>query len=222
MFSNIDNEEKAYWLGFLAADGCITTHKSGCKYIKLSLSHKDKEHLEKFKKFMKSNNKISEYLVGSSATKEKKYKCCEIKIGSNKIAAELAVYGIVPKKTHNVTIPDIPEELVKHYIRGVWDGDGTVLYRAGRPKYPDNIYPSVQLCGNKEMLEAVQKVFEEELNITPSKLSPVSSIFLFRKDTRNAKRIIDYLYSDCSVYLDRKYKTYQEAKNWKPKYNRRK
>jgi len=46
MFSTIDTEEKAYWLGFLVADGCITAHKNGSRYIKLSLSIKDKKHLD--------------------------------------------------------------------------------------------------------------------------------------------------------------------------------
>lgn len=49
IFDVIDSEEKAYWLGFLFADGYISSSKNT---IELSLALKDKEHLEKFAKFM--------------------------------------------------------------------------------------------------------------------------------------------------------------------------
>lgn len=216
MFSTIDTEEKAYWLGFLAADGCITTHKSGNNYIKLSLAIKDKKHLEKFKSFLNVNNKISTYKTGSSQTSEKKYECCEIKIGSNSMAADLAVYGIVPRKSHIMKFPKLPKELVRHYIRGMWDGDGSVLY-AARKEYPKNFFPRVQLCGNKEILTSIQEVFKKKLGVRPAKLSAISSIFLFRKETRNAKKIIKYLYEDSNIYLDRKYEKAILGISWEPK-----
>lgn len=220
MFSTIDTEEKAYWLGFLAADGCITVHKNGSKYIKLALAVKDKEHLEKFKSFLNVNNKISTYKTGNSRTSEKKYECCEIRIGSNTMAADLAVHGIVPRKSHTMKFPKLTKELVRHYIRGLWDGDGSVLYRARNSQYPNNFNPEVQLCGNKNILDSVQKVFEEELKIIPSKLSTASSIFLFRKSSSTAKEIIEYLYGDANIYLNRKYDKALLGMRWKPKHRK--
>src|SRR5271166_7037406 len=54
IFETIDSEEKAYWLGFLLADGSIQVRKNVQKIVKLALAIEDKEHLEKFKKFVNS------------------------------------------------------------------------------------------------------------------------------------------------------------------------
>lgn len=50
VFEAIDNEEKAYWLGFLYADGCVTT--LGTKSVKISLQARDEDHLVKFRDFI--------------------------------------------------------------------------------------------------------------------------------------------------------------------------
>jgi hypothetical protein len=220
MFDLIDTEEKAYWLGFIIADGSVRKHKGGSLYLKLALSSKDKNHLEKFKKFLKSDNKISTYKVGNSQTSEKIYETCEFQTGKKEITSTLEQYGIVPSKSFSIEFPDVSEELVRHLIRGIWDGDGSVLYRANNKKYPNNFSPEVQLCGNKYILDSVQNIFEQKLGIIPSKLSTVSSIFLFRKNTRPAKKIIEYLYKDSSIYLDRKYINAVQGMKWTPKYKK--
>lgn len=219
MFDKIDTEEKAYWLGFILADGGVRKHKSGSTYLKLALSNKDEEHLKKFKKFLNVNNKISKYKVRSSQTSEKRYEVCEFQIGKKEITSSLEQYGIVPNKTFSISLPKVPKELVRHLIRGIWDGDGSVLYAANK-KYPNNYFPRVQLCGNKQILDAVQEVFKKELDINPSKLSKNSSIFLFRKETRNAKKIIEFLYKDSNIYLDRKYQKAVQGIKWTPKYKK--
>ena len=57
IFDNIDTEEKAYWLGFIFADGYIETQKPNMKYsFEICLSCKDKHHLEKFNIFMQHKN----------------------------------------------------------------------------------------------------------------------------------------------------------------------
>ena len=49
VFDSIDNEEKAYWLGFIFADGCISSRDNA---FELSLKGEDIEHLHKFNTFM--------------------------------------------------------------------------------------------------------------------------------------------------------------------------
>lgn len=56
IFENIDTEEKAYWLGFLYADGCVGSKESK---VELSLAEKDLRHMEKFRSFIGIENKIS-------------------------------------------------------------------------------------------------------------------------------------------------------------------
>lgn len=57
-FSVIETEEKAYWLGFIAADGCIRKNKSGSYELSIHLAEKDIEHLAAFKSAIQSDHKI--------------------------------------------------------------------------------------------------------------------------------------------------------------------
>ena len=43
IFDNIDNEEKAYWLGFIVADGYLNLDKH---MLRIKLGNKDKQHLK--------------------------------------------------------------------------------------------------------------------------------------------------------------------------------
>ena len=54
-FEKIDTEEKAYWLGFLYADGSVGSKDDR---IELGLAEKDFHHIEKFRDFIGINNKI--------------------------------------------------------------------------------------------------------------------------------------------------------------------
>lgn len=216
VFDTIDTEEKAYWLGFIIADGSIQVRKSGQCIIKLALCSEDYLHLEKWKKFLQTKMPIKNYIVGNGKNNNKT-NCCELTITSKNILQALAKYGIGPQKSHTVEIPEIPSHLVRHLLRGIWDGDGSVLYRTPRKKYPNNFIPEVQICGNEKILNKINDIFYTELNLKKSKLSKVSSIFLFRKQTRSAQKVINFLYKDSSIYLDRKYKKALLGMNWEAK-----
>lgn len=225
IFENINTEEKAYWLGFILADGSIYKRtyirKDGIKTVKqsvlkISLQEKDKQHIIKFCNFLETNMPIKEYIVGNGVN-DKKSKCCEIAITSKKIVGDLEKLGVGIRKSHSVKMPKIRDDLIKHMIRGIWDGDGSVLYRPRNKKYPNNFNPSIQICGNENILDYINNLFEQELNIKPSKLSGVGSIFLFRKSCSTAKKIVEYLYKNSNVYLNRKYENALYCMNWTSK-----
>jgi len=211
VFENIDSEEKAYWLGFILADGSIFNNR-----LKIGLAIKDINHLEKFKKFLNSSNKIYCYKVGNGAN-NKKSECCEIVITNKKIVEDLGKLGIGPNKTHTVEIPQIKEELMSHLIRGIWDGDGSVLFRTKNKKYSNNFRPEVQICGNFKVVSKINEILSSKLELKLSKLSKVSSIYLFRKETRSAKKVVEYLYKNSNIYLDRKYEKAVLGMNWIPR-----
>lgn len=196
IFENIDTEEKAYWLGFLLADGSIH-YRPRQKTIKLSLQAGDKDHLVKFRKFLGSTHPIKEYNYET-------FSCCELSFSNDKMANDLAKYGIVPKKSLTVSLPIIGKNLEKHILRGIWDGDGSVLFRATHSKYPKNLRPEVQLCGNKYITGSIQNILINNVNVNKTKIHPVSSIFLFRYTGIPARKIINYLYKDSKIYLNRK------------------
>lgn len=85
-FKNIDSVEKAYWLGFIAADGCVYTREKNST-IRIQLSVIDKTHLEKFRNFMNSDVKIIDIVQTTGyASKEKPSFMAAIAFNSNEMA----------------------------------------------------------------------------------------------------------------------------------------
>src|SRR5690606_11965662 len=110
-FDLIDTEEKAYWLGFLSADGCITRGN----ILKVRLAKYDENHLSKFLKSLKSDNKI--YRDKNSV---------EIQISSQKLCDDLTRIGITRNKSLTIKPINLPTEIYRHYWRGIFDGDGSI------------------------------------------------------------------------------------------------
>lgn len=133
-FENIDTEEKAYWLGFIAADGSIG---ETCG-LEISLSYKDIDHLYKFA------NNIGAEIDIISTRMVKEYKVCRIFINNKKIINDLSKYGIIRNKGYKLDFPNfLNDEMLKHYLRGYFDGDGSISTngknRNGSPKYALNL-----------------------------------------------------------------------------------
>lgn len=214
IFEIIDTEEKAYWLGFLLADGSICVREStGQSTIKLNLASIDKNHIQKFLDFVGCDMPIKTYMVGNGAN-DNLSESCEITITSKKIVSDLAKLGIGPKKSFTVEIPEVAEHLIRHLIRGIWDGDGSVLFRKSRPT-DKNFRPEVQLCGNIKVVEKAQNYLIDKLDISKVGIFEVGNIFLFRYVGQSAREISKLLYDDATIYLDRKYEKYLLIRDWK-------
>lgn len=209
VFDSIDSEEKAYWLGFIFADGYISSYNEGEKPIynfELSLKSSDKEHLHKFNKFMKhrDNNHVK---LGKINYNDKVYFRCRWAIRDKHLWETLNSYGCTPRKSLTLKFP--PENifknvsLIRHFIRGYFDGDGSF----SRHLHKTIVSPHIELLGTSEFLDMVEKY---------------SNIFGRRgKDkrwTNNTEYIeyrledginfINYIYKESKIYLDRKYKLY--------------
>lgn len=118
-FDVLDNE-KAYYLGFLAADGCVRPQRNE---IKISLSSIDRDWLEKFRQKLGSEREIEDYITN------KGFAVSELKFSSLKIKTELAKYSIVPNKTYlGITMKNIPDNLKLAFIKGYFDGDGSFVF----------------------------------------------------------------------------------------------
>lgn len=186
-FDKINSEEKAYWLGFIMADGSIT----GNKTLKIELSNKDYIHLEKFKSAINAEHAIKTYIKNN-----KKYSY--IAITNKKIKNDLAKYGIVPNKTHKTFIPKISNKLKHHFIRGYFDGDGWVSVYVG-------------VAGSKLLIKEIETIFKKMLFIENIKIYERNKTYQFQVYSKeNKKKILNYLYKDASIYLDRKYIKYQQ------------
>lgn len=125
-FDVIDTEEKSYFLGFLYADGNIRINKSKSGYISyiISVTQMEKEPLEKFIKAIDGVNiKITEYSIKS--TSKIAY---TVSLNSEILFTGLNRNGCTPNKSLTLTYPlSIPADLVNHFVRGYFDGDGSVF-----------------------------------------------------------------------------------------------
>jgi hypothetical protein len=117
-FEIIDTEDKAYFLGFIFADGCLIYDPK--KYIyKLSLKihPKDKKILYQFKE--KINGEMDIWFHGQR-------NMCEINLSGKKMVNDLINIGLHPNKTFTLKYPTIDVELERHFLRGYFDGDGCI------------------------------------------------------------------------------------------------
>lgn len=194
-FETIDTEEKAYWLGFIYADGSVLIHKNtGSMTLEIGLQIKDINHLEKFKEDIKATNPVKVTNNG---------KGCRISIHSRKLVKDLMKHGIVPNKSL-IAIPpgkeSVPEALTHHFIRGIFDGDGGFTIDRG------STY-AVCFCGTVETCEYVLNFFSKQIRIDKKKGSANFGQFKI-KGNLQAREVSDILYKDCKVYLERKYNVY--------------
>jgi hypothetical protein len=116
-----------YWAGFLAADGTVASRKNDYT-IKLSLSTKDKAHVEAFKKDLSSAHPIKDYWVTKSIMGQppKRYFSSNICICSKEMVADLSRFNVVPRKTYTYTVPEFmfEDEYANSFVLGFIDGDG--------------------------------------------------------------------------------------------------
>lgn len=130
-FEKINSEIKAYWLGFLYADGCVLPQDPrgyGEQEFKLSLSEQDQEILEKYKEDLKST-----YPIRRDETKHKKNENSQVQLicsyRSQKTVDDLKKLGCVENKSLILKFPteeQVPSKLIYHFIRGYFDGDGSI------------------------------------------------------------------------------------------------
>lgn len=209
-FDIIDTEEKAYWLGFMYADGFIQNKRKYGNYkVGLSLTESDREHLEKLKNCLESNVEIKTYIP---KTKYNSKPYCKLLVTSNILAEGLIKHGCVTNKTELLTFPDwLNEDLKIHFIRGYIDGDGSVCYWYGNND--NKFYCGIRLVGTKEMIEGVQNFLETHLKTAPRwKDRDVNNTQLNIGGNKQVLRLLDLLYGNANIYLDRKYEKYLEIK----------
>jgi intein-encoded DNA endonuclease-like protein len=202
IFEKIDTQEKAYWLGILAADG-----SNDGKEFRLSLEEKDQDHIVKFSVFLCTNRPIKESIKKDEYGTRKQ---SILSVGSIKIARDLMHNGIIPRKTHLLKFPQrsiVPTELQPHYIRGYFDGDGNI--------YSNKRTYQWQLVGNEPFLIKLQLIMMEELNLNKTKMQiphpkRKNNIRRLRWGGRlQMIKIYNYIYKNSKIHMERK-KSYFE------------
>lgn len=195
-FENINTEEKAYWLGFLYADGCVTQNHDS---VILCLSIKDTCHVELFKKCLSANYNIS-------FGKDNRY--ARIVLYKNKIAEDLIDKGCVPSKSLILKFPtekQVPNKLMHHFIRGYFDGDGCIYATMRKKKNSSCIFLSteVNFLGTNDFLKRLSYYLPVTSKLERREKDNISAIRIY--DKMSILKLMNYMYQDSSIYLYRKY-----------------
>lgn len=194
VFANVDTEEKAYWLGFLYADGYVGTETN---HIEIALQPKDISHLQKFAHFINFDGNIQK-----SRTRAR------ISFRDKEMHNDLITLGCIPQKSLVLSFPteeQVPKYLIKHFVRGYVDGDGYVgINSYGRGRLGIT-------CGSEQFLTDLANAMNwEKHKIVKDK----------RNNTKNLEyggwyvyEMLSVLYKNSSVYLDRKFEKFIEIEN---------
>lgn len=192
-FHVIDTEEKAYWLGFIFADGCIRSDKT--YRLTIELGNVDVKHLEKFKSSICSNHPIKA---------RKNRSVSNVSINSKKIISDLKQFGCIQNKTYlgYINKDKINIKYYSHFLRGYFDGNGYLDKKR---------YRIIITLNLRSMAEKIAEMFYfYDIN---AKIVSINSYYrVIIEDKFNFVKALRLLYNDAHIYLTRKYEIY---KKWK-------
>lgn len=213
-FDIIDTEDKAYWLGFLYADGNImqgVSQNTGRRYsgtLDIGLKASDDTHLMKFAEAINFQGKIKYRDING-------YPSCRIQVYSKDLCTGLISKGCTPSKSLTLKFPSInvvPNNLIRHFIRGYIDGDGCIFHKDGTSEFIVNV------VGTLNVLTMIQNILHDNINTgRPQIVSKGRAYQMTYGGAINFKKVCSYLYDDCGVYLDRKYQKYINSVSYSKK-----
>lgn len=192
-FNEIDTSEKAYFLGFIMADGNMYLSNNNKYQFSIKIKSSDKDILLKFAKAIEFNlEKITERNEERNGTVTT---CAEIKIYNQAFCESLVALGIVPRKTGKEYMPDIPKELQKDFIRGYIDGDGWI----GKDNF------QLGYCSSSyTMMEQITNYIKEAVNID-MKIKQQKTIYVAKiYAKKKVYHLLKHFYYDGCISLDRK------------------
>ena len=211
-FDTIDNQDKAYILGLLYADGSNSISKST---VSISLQEEDVEILELIRNMVDSSKPL-EYLDYSNKhdfgyNYKNQYR---LLLFSKHMCSTLQQIGMVANKSLKLEFPNIDESLYSHFIRGYFDGDGSLVQQIKN----DNNHPVlVTITSTKKFCNTINKIIKENLNIkgciTDASCKNGITKVLSISGRNVCKTFLDWIYKDANLYLKRKYKRYLDYYN---------
>ena len=201
----IDTREKAYWLGFLWADGSIMKTAKRCSgNNRLVITQKESEinHLELFAKHINANNQIKIYK-----------QCATLRINCRPLCMDLESLGF-DKKESRVNIPKINDELIVDFIRGYFDGDGCLSLYVQKIRQYDINKQELSFTGKEILLKQIHNELKKRLpNISDTKLKTYKrtdkSVTLRYGKLSDVINICDLLYKNTNLYLNSKHNKYE-------------
>jgi len=186
--------KSAYWWGFIYADGNINRHKS----LTVGLRYTDVDHVIALNEFLQSNApvKIKDRWL-------KPHKGAYLHVTSQHMGARLEELGVLAHRpSFHLVLENLPSEMTHHWLRGLFDGDGSVRSTIGQ-KTP----PGLGFCGAEIMMSFIRKYMAEHAKTNPNlKIYRHRTGLSYLRYTgrRQCIRIATILYKDAMIWLRRK------------------
>ena len=208
-FNVIDNELNAYILGFLYADGYHNTKKN---YIALSLHEKDKQILDRIMQAIQPGRSL-QYI--KRKTSNPQYR---ITLYSKQISNRLLELGCTNNKTFTLTFPStlIPNNLLHHFVRGYFDGDGCVSVYRTKENYFKCYYSIIGTLTFINELETILinlGLINKTKHIIRFPERNNNIVSLTKTGAKQCNKFADWLYKDSSIFLERKKEKFETIKN---------
>lgn len=200
-FEEIDTEIKAYLLGLFTADGCVYKTKAGTLFS-IQLKAEDSYMIEYIKDEIQAPRKI---------VQDKRDKSCSISVVNDVFVKHLIENGVSEGKSDRF-FPNIPEQLIPHYIRGLFDGDGSIVIRKAHT-YGTAMRCCIILLAHSKLINKVQSYLENRLKLSHLSLcSDGNDAYSLRYSRRtDFLALTEFIYSDANLFLKRKYQKYEQA-----------
>lgn len=212
-FAAIEAEADAYWLGFLFTDGYVT----GGTTVGLSLSHRDHSHVEKFADYMGWAHRPRVERGGPNGFDKGRTLYSRAAIWCPQVVANLASFGMVGPKTWTIRPWDGPLDLMRHFWRGCFDGDGGICVKGHQPQ--------MSFVGNEAMVDGICDFIRSQTGIrgyrsskpAVGKESAAAGLrlhFASWGGNLGCRAVAELLYADATVALDRKQAIAEGMRNY--------
>lgn len=217
-FDKIDTEEKAYVLGFIYADGCNVKHPTTGE-LSIAQTERDVDILYKIRNVMKSTYPISERKNNLNGGE----KCFVFYIYGKFLGEQLNNLGVVQRKSLTLRFPDfLDDNLMPHFIRGYFDGDGSIwdgkrkkmmVKNERKPgEYRERIVHNVKFnfTGSDTFIPELQNYLVKRYGFTKTKLNYSKAKDSHKHCTmeysgrKNVHKLYELMYSSATIYGERK------------------
>ena len=189
----IQTEADAYILGFLTADAYVCEERTS---VRIKLHNRDQDILRKINQALNSNIPIhfeKHNVTGNTL--------CRLELSSKTFIQNLKQYGLHQAKSlKEMFYQDVPAHLLRHYIRGLIDGDGYISKNTCH----------IGICGSQDIVQNVAKHLQQVSGVPPEKQRNArqekdTSLYRFELCGENARAAMRWLYEGSNIHLDRKY-----------------
>lgn len=216
-FETINTEAKAYFLGLLFADGYNHNIRNT---IVLSLQERDVELLNMLSSQISYTGKL--FYENRKIKKPKWQNQYKLMLNSSKLKADLTRLGCTNKKSLTLKFPtekQVPSHLMNHFVRGYFDGDGTIGFYHPT-KHPNQTKCSARVVSSCYFIDGLRTLILRELGVDghaliskPKSNNQITTVLNFQS-RKKALPFLEWIYENANFYLKRKYDLYIKIKNF--------